>query len=92
MNDQMRCTDFLKQVITLIDKDSRLIQPWNIKLGQFVIAFLVVPNDALKQVGYITQVRTGIGQVPNEQEVLSLRMNALLHWCMMSFNFLGYEE
>lgn len=52
----------LEQIIGMLNEESRLIDSGKIKQGQFVIAAMVFPDNALIRVGYITQIRKGVGQ------------------------------
>lgn len=75
----------LQKVISLIDVEngSRLLKcNWvelpEIKQGQFVIAAMIIPDNPLNRVGYITQIRKGVGQFGSDLVFMRLADGSLI--------------
>ncbi|EOZ8645426.1 hypothetical protein ACQWTT_001177 [Acinetobacter baumannii] len=78
MNNEMQRVSILKQIISMLDKESRMVDSDCIQQGQFVIAALILPDNALWRVGYITQIRRKVGQFGSDKVFMRLADESLI--------------
>lgn len=82
----------LQDVLDMMNEDSRMVCSKNLIQGQIVSTGFILPNNPLSRVGYVTQVRKGVGQFGSDLVFLRLANGRLMTHENQGFFCLNEEQ
>jgi hypothetical protein len=82
----------IQEVLAMINEDSRMVSPDKLHQGQLVATGFVMPNNPLSRVGYVTQIRKGVGQFGSDLVFLRLATGGLMTHENQGFWLLSEEQ